>query len=133
MVLFLANSDVERVLTMKVTLEALEILYKKLGEKQAVFFPRQDLHVPLARPEEQLAAHYLKVMGGASPAHKTVGRRLSSDVCTWPLMGGLRRRVNNIGLGAQFAAVGARVYELAKKKGVGRPFESDLFLEDIHP
>ena len=63
--LFLANSDVERVLTMKVTLEALEIPYKELGEKQAVFFPRQDLHVPLARPEEQLAAHYLKVMGGA--------------------------------------------------------------------
>jgi hypothetical protein len=42
---------------MKVTLEALEIFYKELGEKQAVFFPRQDLHVPLARPEEQLAAH----------------------------------------------------------------------------
>ena len=93
MVLLLTTSDVEKVLTMKVTLEALEVLYKELGERQAVFFPRQDLHVPLARPEEELAAHYLKVMGGASPAHKTVGLRLSSDVCTWPLQGGLRRRV----------------------------------------
>ena len=63
--LFLENSDVERVLTMKVTLKALKILYKELKKKQTVFFPRQDLHVPLARPEEQLAAHYLKVMRGA--------------------------------------------------------------------
>ncbi len=93
MVSHLTNADVEKVLTMKVTLEALEVLYRQLGEKQAVFFPRQDLHVPLARPEEELAAHYLKVMGGASPAHKTVALRLSSDVVTWPLKGGLRRRV----------------------------------------
>jgi ornithine cyclodeaminase/alanine dehydrogenase-like protein (mu-crystallin family) len=93
MVLHLTTADVEQVLSMKVTLEALEVLYKELGERQAVFFPRQDLHVPLARPEEELAAHYLKVMGGASPAHQVVALRLSSDVCTWPLVGGLRRRI----------------------------------------
>jgi alanine dehydrogenase len=93
MVLHLSNADVEKVLTMGATLEALEVLYKQLGNREAVFFPRQDLHVPLARPEEELAAHYLKVMGGASPAHKTVALRLSSDVVTWPMKGGLRRRV----------------------------------------
>lgn len=92
MVLLLTNSDVEQILTMKDTLEALEILYKELGQEEAVFFPRQDLHVPLARPQEELAAHYLKVIGGASPAFKTVALRLSSDVCVWPLVGGLRRR-----------------------------------------
>jgi ornithine cyclodeaminase/alanine dehydrogenase-like protein (mu-crystallin family) len=54
-VLHLTNADVEKVLTMKVTLEALEVLYEQLGKKEAVFFPRQDLHVPLARPEEELA------------------------------------------------------------------------------
>ena len=32
MVLHLTTSDVEKVLTMKVTLEALEVLYKELGE-----------------------------------------------------------------------------------------------------
>ena len=36
MVLHLTTADVEKVLTMKVTLEALEVLYKELGEKQAV-------------------------------------------------------------------------------------------------
>jgi ornithine cyclodeaminase/alanine dehydrogenase-like protein (mu-crystallin family) len=92
MVLLLTNGEVQQVLDMKHTLEALEILYKELGEKQAVFFPRQDVHVPLARPEKGLAAHYLKVMGGASPAFGTVALRLSSDVCIWPLVGGLRRR-----------------------------------------
>ena len=93
MVLLLTNSDVEKVLTMKECMAALEVLYGEHGRQEAVAFPRQDLHVPLARPEEELAAHYLKTMGGASPAFKTVALRLSSDVCTWPLVDGLRRRV----------------------------------------
>jgi ornithine cyclodeaminase/alanine dehydrogenase-like protein (mu-crystallin family) len=41
--------------------------------------------------------------------------------------------VNNVGAGAQFAAVGTRVYELAISKGIGQELDSDLFLEDMHP
>jgi len=41
--------------------------------------------------------------------------------------------INNVGAGAQFAAVGAKVYELAKAEGIGRKLNSDLFLEDMHP
>ncbi|MDP2647164.1 MAG: ornithine cyclodeaminase family protein [Desulfobacterales bacterium] len=93
MVLLLSNADIERVLTMKDTIDALDVLYREVGKREAVSFPRQDLHVPLARPEKELAAHYLKTMGAASPAFKTAALRFSSDVCTWPLMGGLRRRV----------------------------------------
>jgi ornithine cyclodeaminase/alanine dehydrogenase-like protein (mu-crystallin family) len=40
---------------------------------------------------------------------------------------------NNVGMGIQFAAVGARVYELAKKKGLGREVPTDWFLKNIHP
>lgn len=93
MVLMLSNADVERVLTMRDTIEALDVLYGELGRGESVTFPRQDLHVPLARREEDLAAHYLKTMGGASPAFKVVALRFSSDVCTWPTVGGIRRRV----------------------------------------
>lgn len=93
MVLMLSNSDVDQVLTMKDTIEALDVVYGELGRSESVTFPRQDLHVPLAGEADELAAHYLKTMGGASPAFKVAALRFSSDVCTWPLFGNLRRRV----------------------------------------
>ncbi|MDF1590964.1 MAG: ornithine cyclodeaminase family protein [Desulfobacterales bacterium] len=93
MVLMLSNSDVDQVLTMKDTIDALDVVYGELGRGESVTFPRQDLHVPLANEQNDLAAHYLKTMGGASPAFKVAALRFSSDVCTWPLFGNLRRRV----------------------------------------
>jgi ornithine cyclodeaminase/alanine dehydrogenase-like protein (mu-crystallin family) len=41
--------------------------------------------------------------------------------------------VNNIGLGAQFAAVGKKVYDAAKAKAVGREVPMDWFTQDVHP
>ena len=37
------------------------------------------------------------------------------------------------GLGIQFAAVAARIYELAKTKGLGREVPLDWFTQDVHP
>jgi ornithine cyclodeaminase/alanine dehydrogenase-like protein (mu-crystallin family) len=41
--------------------------------------------------------------------------------------------LTNVGLGIQFAAVGARVYEIALKKGLGRTIPTDWFLQTVHP
>ncbi len=41
--------------------------------------------------------------------------------------------LNNIGIGLQFAAVGAAVFNEAKAKGVGREIPTDWFLETVHP
>jgi len=41
--------------------------------------------------------------------------------------------LNNIGIGLQFAAVGAAVYNEAKTKKVGREIPTDWFLESVHP
>lgn len=41
--------------------------------------------------------------------------------------------VNNIGLGAQFAAVGKKVFDAAKEKGTGREVPLDWFTQDVHP
>jgi hypothetical protein len=38
-----------------------------------------------------------------------------------------------LGIGLQFAAVGAAVYQEAKAKGVGREIPTDWFLESVHP
>jgi len=41
--------------------------------------------------------------------------------------------LNNIGIGLQFAAVGAALYSEAKTRGVGRELPTDWFLESVHP
>ncbi|HKY07852.1 MAG TPA: ornithine cyclodeaminase family protein [Candidatus Binatia bacterium] len=41
--------------------------------------------------------------------------------------------LNNIGIGLQFAAVGAAVLQQAKAKGAGREIPTDWFLESVHP
>src|SRR5437870_8999534 len=94
MPLFLNNDDIEKVITMKDTMEALEILYRELGEGKAVAAPRSDLHVPTAAAKnaEAPTAHYLKSMSGASPHFGTASLRFSSDIVTWrPAGDGIRR------------------------------------------
>jgi alanine dehydrogenase len=41
--------------------------------------------------------------------------------------------LNNLGIGLQFAAVGAAVFSAAKAKGVGDEIPTDWFLESVHP
>jgi ornithine cyclodeaminase/alanine dehydrogenase-like protein (mu-crystallin family) len=41
--------------------------------------------------------------------------------------------VNNIGMGAQFAAVGKKIYDAAKARGAGREVPLDWFTQDVHP
>lgn len=41
--------------------------------------------------------------------------------------------VNNIGLGIQFAALGALAYRRALDRGLGREIPTDWFLQDVHP
>ncbi len=55
---------------------------------------------------------------------KAKGRNRPSDVTCM---------LNFIGLGLQFAAVGARIYEMAKEKGLGRELPTEWFSQDEHP
>jgi ornithine cyclodeaminase/alanine dehydrogenase-like protein (mu-crystallin family) len=41
--------------------------------------------------------------------------------------------INNLGLGFQFAAVGALIYRKAKESGTGHDLPTDWFTEDVHP
>jgi len=94
MPLFLNNVDVEQVLTMKDCMDALEILYRELGEGKAVASPRSDVHVPTAaaKDAEGPMAHYLKSMSGATPHFGTAALRFSSDIVAWKEAGdGMRR------------------------------------------
>ncbi len=57
-------------------------------------------------------------------AGKAKGRKRDTDVTCM---------LNFIGLGLQFAAAGARIYELAKDKGLGREIPTEWFSQDVHP
>lgn len=57
-------------------------------------------------------------------AGKTTGRAAPEDVTCF---------LNNIGMGYQFAAVGATVYRKAKAQGRGRELPTEWFTEDVHP
>ena len=94
MPLFLNNDDVEKVITMKETMEALELLYKEMGQGVAVAAPRSDVHSPTAAAAsaEGPMAHYLKSMSGASPHFGTAALRFSSDIVAWRDFGGGIRR-----------------------------------------
>jgi ornithine cyclodeaminase/alanine dehydrogenase-like protein (mu-crystallin family) len=41
--------------------------------------------------------------------------------------------LNNLGIGLQFAAVGAAVFTEAKARGIGHEIPTDWFLESVHP
>src|SRR4029453_3955188 len=93
MPLFLNNDDVDQLLTMKDTMEALEILYREMGDGAAVTAPRSDVHSPTAAAQsaEGPMAHYLKSMSGASPHFGTAALRFSSDIVPWAQRGGRLR------------------------------------------
>lgn len=57
-------------------------------------------------------------------AGKVPGRRSEGEITCFN---------NNIGLGFQFGAVGAKVIELAREQGLGHEIPTDWFLEDVHP
>jgi alanine dehydrogenase len=57
-------------------------------------------------------------------AGKTPGRHAEEEVTCF---------LNNLGLGMQFAAAGAVVYQKARQQGVGHDLPTDWFTETVHP
>lgn len=57
-------------------------------------------------------------------AGKVPGRTRSEEITLFK---------NNVGLGIQFAAVGARALELCRARGLGREIPSEWFLKGVHP
>ena len=94
MPLFINNEEIDQLITMKETMEALEILYREMGEGSAITAPRSDVHSPTVAGQsaEGPMAHYLKSMSGASPHFGTAALRFSSDIVAWRDSGGAMRR-----------------------------------------
>ena len=94
MTLVLTNDDAAKVLTMRDTIAALELLYGDLGRGSAVYRGRTDLFTPTTgAPGDVPSAYQLKTLDGAVPRWKVGSIRLTSDVVAFPLVGGQRRRI----------------------------------------
>jgi alanine dehydrogenase len=95
MALMLSNDDAAKVLTMANTIDALEQLYKDLGEGSAIYRGRTDLFAPTVAEvgAEIPAAHQFKTLDGAIPRLQAASIRVTSDVVAFPEVNGRRRRI----------------------------------------
>lgn len=76
MTLILNNDDVKQVLTMKITMEALEIAYGELAREEAVCRPRIDIQIPTKDPEK--IYQWGTMEGGSTSGYFAI--RMKSDV-----------------------------------------------------
>ncbi len=90
MTLILSNDDVERLLTMPDCIDALESAYVELADGRGVSRTRTECLAPTKRPD---ALYSMTSTDSVVPGHGIVATRLTSDIVTWPVQGGIRKRV----------------------------------------
>ena len=91
MTLILSNPEIEKILDMPDVLDALEDAYLELAQGRAVTRQRSDCIVPTRRNDN--AFYGLKSMDAVIPKLGVGAIRINSDVLTWPMVEGKRRRV----------------------------------------
>jgi len=90
MTLILSNEEIENIFTLDECFDVLEPALLDLGNGAAVNMPRQDLLVP---GPLHGSYHGLKTSCASLPRAGVTTMRLTSDVLTWPMVGGRHRRV----------------------------------------
>jgi ornithine cyclodeaminase/alanine dehydrogenase-like protein (mu-crystallin family) len=159
--LILNNDDVKIVLTMEITMKALEEAYREVAASEAVCRPRIDVSLrlgnapaPWGLPELDLPNEYITYAAvpneNAAFRMKHAGKRAHGAVAEDRavlladlLIGKKKGRTSSKQItysergniqgvqGAQFFAVAGKAYELAKKKGLGKEIPTDWLLQDI--
>ena len=90
MTLILTNEEIETVFTLDQCFDVLESALIDLGNGAAISMPRQDLLVP---GPLDASYHGLKTSCASWPRAGVTTMRLTSDILTWPIVGGKQRRV----------------------------------------
>ena len=116
-------------------------LDRKTYERAAIVATRAMERSTFYMSGSQMPRHFLKTQHFTAefePKLRTLGGllngtengRTSREEIT--LFGGTGTGPSS-GLGIQFAAVGTKIYEAARKKGLGREIDSELFWQEIQP
>lgn len=85
----LSNEDIEQFLSIESCIEDLEQSYRDLHAGSAVTRQRSDTLVPTTNDR----IYGLKTMDGIAPRMGMSAVRINSDIVSWPLIAGTRRRV----------------------------------------
>ena len=103
MTLILTNDEIESVFTLDQCFDVLEPALRDLGNGSAVSMPRQDLLVP--GPLDG-SYHGLKTSCASLPRCGVTTMRLTSDILTWPIVGGRQRRVKvPLAMGSKYVGI----------------------------
>jgi alanine dehydrogenase len=116
---------------------ALNVVHTRIGRPANYIIGKGDQPVYDHDPQEGLADEFKKVRGTRRvgvdlEALPDLGE-LAAGRVPLPPAGQLTCFVNVMGLGIQFAALGALACEQAKARGVGREIPTDWLLESEHP
>jgi alanine dehydrogenase len=87
--LLLNNADVERVLTIETTIDALDATFAEMARAEAVGMGRIDVYVPTVGGPSPY--YRWAVMTGGSTHHEIVCTRMISDLVEWPVEHGHTR------------------------------------------
>ncbi|ATW27197.1 ornithine cyclodeaminase family protein [Candidatus Formimonas warabiya] len=87
MTLLLSNEDVEKVITMSETIEALEAAYLEMADQKALSRPRSD--ILMAGGQQGQDVYGFKSMEGALLKEGVVALRFNSDIIRWPERAGV--------------------------------------------
>jgi alanine dehydrogenase len=113
------------------------IVHTRLGRPANYIMGKGDEPIYDHDPKEGLAEDLQKIRGGRKSRLDLADRPdLGELVCGHvqpPPHGGITCFVNVIGLGLQFAALGALAHQKAKASGIGREIPTDWLLENEHP
>lgn len=90
MTLLLSNEDVAALLDMGECMDALALAYRDIAAGEAVAGTRGEVLTPGDGPE---SAYQLKTMSATVPSLGIGSVRINSDILTWPVTDGKRRRV----------------------------------------
>ena len=116
---------------------ALNVVHTRIGRPANYIIGKGDQPVYDHDPQDGLADEFKKVRGtrrvGVDLEKLPDLGELAAGRVAVPPPGKLTCFVNVMGLGIQFAALGALACEKAKQKGVGREIPTDWLLESEHP
>lgn len=90
MTLILTNAEIANIFSLDECFAVLEPALRDLGQDRAVNMPRHDLLVPGPLADSY---HGLKTSCASLPQAGVTTMRVTSDVLTWPVVGGRQRRV----------------------------------------
>ena len=113
------------------------VVHTRLGRPANYIMGKGDEPIYDHDPKEGLAEDLQKIRGARKSRLDLADRpdlgELVSGHVQPPPHGGITCFVNVIGLGLQFAALGALAHQKAKASGIGREIPTDWLLENEHP